>query len=228
MSSFTAYTSQDYSPEQSIPEDFFYHQDKPSALGGYQQSKWASEKLLQQAYERGFPVFIYRLCFCLDDHMNTTSINKDHLLSFIKGCLQCGYAPEYDGHDLLVLPTSLTVKTIAQISLLNDVSSPVLHLVPFRSFSWSCLWETLNSCGHSLTVVPFQEWLDNHLTHIQQDNALYPFLPYYQNKDKSAILSQIPNLSYKKTREVIELAKLAPLIITKEQFLKVLLTTYGQ
>ena len=221
VSSFTAYTSQDYGPEENIQEDFFYDQDRPSALGGYQQSKWASEKLLQKAYERGFPVFIYRLCFCLDDHMNTTSINKDHLLSFIKGCLQFGYAPEYDGNDLLVLPTNLTAKTIAQISLLNEVSSPVLHLVPFRSFSWSCLWEMLGN----VSVLPFQEWLDNHLSHIRQDNALYPFLPYYLNKNKSEILSQIPNLSCKKTREVIEGSKLEPLIMTKEQFLKVLLMT---
>ncbi|MCX7337827.1 MAG: thioester reductase domain-containing protein [Alphaproteobacteria bacterium] len=231
ISSFTAYTSQDHNTEGNIPEDFFYNQDKPSSQGGYQQSKWVSEKLLQHAHERGFPVSVYRLCFCLDDYsqkkdhsqVKVKNINHDHLVSFIKGCMQLGYAPDYNDHDLPVLPVSLVAETIFRISLLNTGSSPIFHLVPWQSFSWSCLWKTVNSRGYPMTIVPLQQWLDNHLAHIGDCNALYPFLPYYKNKDKNVILSQIPNLSCAKIRRVIESSQMRPLVITEGQVIDVLL-----
>lgn len=146
-------------------------------FGGYAISKWVSERLLTQIKSRGLPIAIYRSGYIFgQSDTGITSLN-DALLMLMKGCIQLGFAP--DMHEkITILPVDFVAKVITLIGLKYPEKSTVYHIDHPTGIMWSDLIAWLNNYGYHIKTVSIKEW-QNKLSHIEQDNALYPFLPYY-------------------------------------------------
>lgn len=144
--------------------------------GGYTTSKWISERLLTQVKNRGLPVSIYRCGYIWgQSDSGVTNIN-DALLLLIKGCIQLGYAPEWN-EKITILPVDFVSKVIVGISLYQKDRSGMFHIDHPTGMAWNDLVLWLKNYGYNITLCNHQEWLDK-LTHINPENALYPFLPH--------------------------------------------------
>ncbi|MFJ7903097.1 amino acid adenylation domain-containing protein [Streptomyces sp. NPDC096198] len=75
-----------------VPEEFL--PPHPGLRYGYQQSKWASERLLEQAAERGFPVTVHRLGRIVGPAATGYVNERDFLWTVLRAGIPTGTLPE--------------------------------------------------------------------------------------------------------------------------------------
>ena len=154
--------------------------DEPAELaGGYAQSKWVSEKLLQEAARRGIGVTAYRPGFISGRSDNGVwPLENDHLLRVIKGCVQMGYTTESNLTPNMA-PVDFVSSAIIRIALCPHTSGRVFNLSNPHLVSWETLLGWLDAFGYPVRVVSNEVWREEHLQYLEKDNALFPVLPLY-------------------------------------------------
>lgn len=163
-------------------EDFPNHEYE-GLFGGYAISKWISERLLTQLKDRGSPASIYRSGYILGQSDNGMTNLNDAFLMLIKGCIQLGYAPKMD-EIIAILPVDFVSKAITKISLAHPATPLVYHIDHPHGILWLDLIAWLVDYGYKIKLIPQKLWKEK-LIHLPQDNALFPFLPYYLSLDEN-------------------------------------------
>lgn len=155
----------------------FPDKEDPNLVGGYAITKWVSERLLTEIKNRGLPVSIYRSGYIMGQSDTGIANLNDALLLLIKGCIQLGFAPTWD--DIIaILPVDFVSKVIVLTALTYPHLSKVYHLDHPIGIMWTDLIAWLNHYGYHIQLCEHAEW-QKHLMQIEEDNALYPFLPNY-------------------------------------------------
>ncbi|MCL9684279.1 amino acid adenylation domain-containing protein [Legionella maioricensis] len=172
LSQFTDPTG--YIIENFIP---FEAQDPPG--NGYNQTKWVSEKLLSAATHRGYSVNIYRPGWILGSTLEgNISINNNHFLSLIEGCVQMNCAPNWD-IEFNILPVDFLSRMIVKISSISDFNNKVFNFSNTNRVSWVNIIKFLNSSGHNIKLIDKEDW-HHSLQEIGRDNSLFNLLPLYR------------------------------------------------
>lgn len=157
--------------------EYFPDDNYTELFGGYAISKWVSERLLTSAKNRGLPVSLYRSGYISGESTTGITHTNDALLLLIKGCIQLGYAPDmYE--KITILPVDFVSKLVVDIAFSQPDASQVYHVDHPTGILWTDLVAWLNNYGFNIKIITMNEW-QSKLTKIGQDNALYPFLPYY-------------------------------------------------
>jgi thioester reductase-like protein len=145
---------------------------------GYGISKWVAENLITQIKKRGLRTYIYRMGNIFgQSNTGITNLN-DFLLITIKGCIQLGYAPNWN-EKIKILPVDFVSHVIITMSLLsNQNKHDVYHIDQPNGIAWTDLISWLNDYGYKIKLCSVSEW-QNHLRSIDQDNALFPFVSYF-------------------------------------------------
>lgn len=195
----------------SLAEEFpDEHYDE--LFGGYAISKWVSERLLNEIKNRGLPISIYRSGY-ISGQSDTGMTNlNDALLMLIKGSIQLGYAPDFE-EKITILPVDFVSHAIVEISLAFPDASAVYHIDHPKGILWSDLVAWINDYGYQVKIIPLKEWKQKLLS-IPQDNALFPFLPYYLalpdnyrpplvNTEKASQALQKINIAYPKLDDAL-------------------------
>lgn len=137
---------------------------------GYAQSKWAAEKLVRAARDRGLPVCIYRLGM-VTGHSQTGSFQFSNMISrLIKGLIQLEYAPELD-INMNLAPVNYIVKAICHLSHQPQSLGKTFHLVNSQVLSMHQLILDLNALGYGVSSIPYPQWQAKLLT-MSPDNPL--------------------------------------------------------
>ncbi|MGC1306011.1 MAG: thioester reductase domain-containing protein [Phormidesmis sp.] len=152
-------------------QDIFYEQDDiaqgEGISGGYAQSKWIAEQLVQQAAAKGLPVCIYRPGM-VSGHSQTGQANtNDVLCRFIKSLIQLQAAPEVE-LNVDMTPVDYVSQAIAQLSLQPSLqpSSPiyerpqVFHIVNAAPITLNEIITTLNASGYPINRLDESRWLN--------------------------------------------------------------------
>jgi len=146
-------------------------------VGGYALSKWVAERLLTEIKNRGLPVVIYRAGYILGQiETGITNINES-LLYLIKGCIQLGFAPDWQD-KILFLPVDFVSLATITILLHHPTENKVYHVEHQHGITWRDLIEWLNHYGYKIKLCSKDEWTQK-LTHIMPENALYALLPQF-------------------------------------------------
>jgi len=127
--------------------------------------------------------------------------DKNHLLGFIKCCMQLGMAPDKD-LGLEMWPVDSISQAIVQISLHGPQENSVYNFTNPNTPTLHSLVEWLNQNGHPITFVPLPEWRNHCFKNMNKENALYPFASLYlQDSDWLSGLSQekVPKIETRKT-----------------------------
>jgi thioester reductase-like protein len=165
--------------ENFIPFDL---QDPPG--NGYNQTKWVSEKLLSEAFYRGYSVNIYRPGWILGSTLiKNSTVNKNYLLSLIEGCSQMNCAPNWD-INFNILPVDFLSRMIVKISLNNDFNNKVYNFSNTNKVSWSNIIKFLNASGHNIKLIDKKYW-GRSLQEIGRDNSLFNLLPLSRGADNN-------------------------------------------
>lgn len=126
-------------------------------FGGYAQSKWVAEGLVQIAIDRGIPCSIYRPGL-VGGHSRTGARNTaDMISSMSKACLELGVIPDLDV-DVSIVPVDYVSKAIVQLSKAPDSLGKVYHLDNPEPGKFREILKWIQSMGLEFRRVSFEEW----------------------------------------------------------------------
>ncbi|MFP4120962.1 MAG: amino acid adenylation domain-containing protein [Coleofasciculus sp.] len=162
--------------------------------GGYSQSKWVAEKLIETARERGLPVCFYRPSR-ISGHSHTGVFNPhDFLYKLIIGCIQLGSVPDEDIRENIV-PVDYVSRAIVHLSRQKESIGKAFHLVNSQILHSSQLIDQIRSLGYPLEQLSYDQWRTKLLNSIQcsVEHPLYPLVPFFPARDAEA---ETPNSEF--------------------------------
>ncbi|MFC4592048.1 type I polyketide synthase [Sphaerisporangium corydalis] len=152
-----------------------------SLATGYAQSKWAAERLVEAARERGIPVAVYRPGAVTGDTRTGLSRPDDAVWRMLKGCLQLGYAPDTP-EGIVGAPADFVSAGIVHLSRRPASLGRNFHLIAPEPTPWPEVFEAARSMGYQVRTVSYQRWrrLLDGLTEPgpggDEGNALFPLV----------------------------------------------------
>ncbi|MBO1351401.1 MAG: thioester reductase domain-containing protein [Hormoscilla sp. GUM202] len=148
--------------------------------GGYCQTKWIAEKMIETAIERGIPASIYRPGF-IAGHSQTGASNTEDLFSrLVKYFTQIGRAPKLDDDVVMdVTPVDYMSRAIVHLSRQEESNGQIFHMVNPEPLSWNGIFEKIAALGYPLDLIAYDCWLDQlkEVSGNSPDNVLGPVLP---------------------------------------------------
>jgi myxalamid-type nonribosomal peptide synthetase MxaA len=126
--------------------------------GGYRQSKWVAERLVQAAVERGLPAAVYRPGWITGSSRTGAPNEADFLIRLVVGSLQAGVAPELGAVEVCPTPVDWVAAGIVKLSLDPGSLGGVFHLINPRPVAVEGVLGLLRDLGHPLRTVPVRRW----------------------------------------------------------------------
>jgi thioester reductase-like protein len=124
--------------------------------GGYGQSKWVAEKLIEQARERGVEAFIHRPGRLTGHSVSGVFNDEDFLAQLLDACGRIGAAPILDV-EVDMTPVDIASRALVRLAQ-RDTTQARFHLVHPSPVTWGALLETIVAIGYPLRVVPYSRW----------------------------------------------------------------------
>jgi amino acid adenylation domain-containing protein/thioester reductase-like protein len=143
--------------------------------GGYGQSKWVAEKLVEQARERGIRAYIHRPGRLTGHSISGAFNDDDFLVQLLDACGRVGAAPILDV-DVDMTPVDTASRALVKLAV-SEPEAPIFHLVHPAPSSWSALVDGMISLGYPLRVVPHSRWCSMLLDQTSRDERT-TFLHY--------------------------------------------------
>lgn len=159
--------------------------------GGYNQSKWVAEKLVESARSSGIPSYIYRLGFVGGHSRTGISNSRDLLWSMVKACIQLECVPNLDIMVDLV-PVDYVSGAISYLSRHERPLGKAFHLFNPNPMPWQHFVDHLSDFGYSFRRLPYDVWRTELFSAMETSstNALSPFLSLFREEDSGeAILA---------------------------------------
>ncbi|MGI5122710.1 amino acid adenylation domain-containing protein [Marinactinospora thermotolerans] len=163
-----------HSPRPFLENDAPLH----SAVGvpaGYTGSKWAAEKVVNMARERGIPVTIFRPGLIMGHTRSGVTQTTDYLLVALRGYLAMGVVPDFP-RILDSVPVDYTAQAIVHISLQSDSLGEFYHVFNPRPIPTQQFAEWVRTYGYEFDTVPFEEGRRRALE-VGPAHPLYPIAP---------------------------------------------------
>ncbi|MGP1383772.1 MAG: amino acid adenylation domain-containing protein [Thainema sp.] len=138
---------------------------------GYAQTKYAAERLVMAARDRGLPVAIYRPGNIIGSQQTGICQTSDFVAKLLKGCLQAGAAPQIEA-SLNLSPVDFVSRTIVRLSCHTLPQGQAFLVVNPDSLSWSQSIDRLRQAGYSLQTLPYEAWYSLLLKQIAQTTSI--------------------------------------------------------
>ncbi|WP_215449667.1 non-ribosomal peptide synthetase [Streptomyces sp. ATCC 21386] len=144
-----------HSPE--VPEAFLPPHE--GLLYGYQQSKWASERLLEQAAERGLPVTVHRLGRVVGPSGTGYVNERDFLWSVLRAGIPAGIVPELF-EDEVWTPVDFAARSVVQVCLRPAVTTagPVFNHATLPRVRLADIYDWVREYGYPVRSLPLARW----------------------------------------------------------------------
>ncbi|RKR92251.1 amino acid adenylation domain-containing protein/thioester reductase-like protein [Micromonospora pisi] len=125
--------------------------------GGYNESKWVADRLVDAARQRGLPVSIHRPAR-VTGHSGTGAGNTDDYLSWLlKTFTQVGAVPAVaHGEDLA--PVDYVAAAIGHLSRRAGTTGRDFHYYNPRTIGYDEIAEVLRERGYPVRLVPYERW----------------------------------------------------------------------
>jgi thioester reductase-like protein len=157
-------------------------------FGGYAQSKWVAEKLVEQAGERGIPYAIYRPGL-VSGHSVSGAWNTDNLISSMtRVCILLGSVPNLDV-TVNIVPVDFVSASIIHLSKDPANFGKVYHLDNPEPIHFSKLADWMSDLGINARTVSFDEWraeLFRQVPHMPSD-GWEPYLPLVEEVEEKQV-----------------------------------------
>ncbi|MGB3300862.1 MAG: thioester reductase domain-containing protein, partial [Phormidesmis sp.] len=158
--------------------DVFYEKDSiaqgDGIAGGYAQSKWIAEQLVQRAALGGLPVCIYRPGMVSGHSQQGDSNTNDVLCRFIKSLIQLQVAPDL-AMRVDMTPVDYVSKAIARLSSSPKAIGKVFHVVNPQPIGLNDMVATLQARGYAIAQIDYSKWLHQLYTRPNELSALAAF-----------------------------------------------------
>ncbi|MFB7653285.1 MULTISPECIES: amino acid adenylation domain-containing protein [unclassified Streptomyces] len=126
---------------------------------GYQQSKWASERLLEQAAERGLPVTVHRLGRVVGPASTGHVNEQDFLWGVLRAGIPAGIVPELF-EDEIWTPVDFVARALVHLCLVAPpaAAGPVFHYATTPRVRLGDLYDWVEEYGYPLRRLTLADW----------------------------------------------------------------------
>ncbi|XUL85675.1 amino acid adenylation domain-containing protein [Streptomyces galilaeus] len=125
---------------------------------GYQQSKWASERLLEQAAERGFPVTVHRLGRVVGPSGTGYVNERDFLWSVLRAGIPAGIVPDLF-EDEVWTPADFVARSVVHLCLAPDrAAGPVFQHATLPRVRLGDIYDWVGEYGYPVRRLPLARW----------------------------------------------------------------------
>jgi amino acid adenylation domain-containing protein/thioester reductase-like protein len=183
---------------------------RPDGLpNSYAQSKWAAERMVQEAARRGLPVTIHRLGQVVGHSASGVAQTGDFVAHFLEGCVQIGRTFRSDAAIDLVPVDYVAQAIVAIASRRAGEAGAVYHIVNPHPARWSAVVEILRELGYPLVELSFADFHGALVAESRagRDNALAPYLAMMEEVRDA--MGTIPRFDCARTGAALEGSGLA-------------------
>jgi|GEM_PF-266592 len=145
---------------------------------GYDQSKWAAEKLVLAARDKGLAVTIFRPGRITGHSQSGLSDPQSLFVRSLRGYIELNMVSDrYADEDMT--PVDFAAKALVVLSLKPDAIGKIFHLINPQPMPAPLILSCLQQAGYKLDIVPDSQWRERMVAKLemQPHNPLYPFLP---------------------------------------------------
>ncbi|MEE1931085.1 thioester reductase domain-containing protein [Streptomyces sp. TRM 70351] len=143
---------------------------------GYVQTKWAAERLMDLARERGIPVDVHRPGRVLGDSRTGACLTTHFTTRVIKGCLQLGLAPALD-LEVEMTPVDYVASALVRVSRSPHTFGRTYHLINRAKLGFPELLAAMSGYGWRFATVPVERWWQAlQDAYGERDNELHPVM----------------------------------------------------
>ncbi|MDF9816895.1 amino acid adenylation domain-containing protein [Streptomyces sp. SPB162] len=133
----------------------------PGLVHGYQQSKWAAERLVEQAGERGLPVTVHRLGRVVGAAGTGYVNERDFLWSVLRAGIPAGIVPDLFEAEVWT-PVDYVARAVVRLSAAVTASAPaerpVYNHAPVPTVRLADLYAWIREFGYPLESMPLARW----------------------------------------------------------------------
>ncbi len=158
-------------------------------FGGYALSKWVSERLLEQAFERGMSGLILRPgnIFANSETGVSSPVLTNFALLMMRAYLDSGLAPDLN-LVFEAVPVNQLARAIVALSL-GDCDRAMLNLSNPNEISLQDYVDLLGELtGKTIEIIPFADWKRRVIKPLNESNPLYPLTLYFQDDPSDEIM----------------------------------------
>ena len=123
----------------------------------YSETKWVSEKLVNEAQKRGLRATVFRPGEITGSSKTGIWKMGDFVSRLIVGCIQMEELPEMHC-SLYLVPVDFVSDCIAHLSFNKEAVNKAFHLVASSPASFHALKDTLNYLGYNIRVTDYSQW----------------------------------------------------------------------
>lgn len=127
---------------------------------GYGQTKWVSERLMEEAGSRGLVGSIVRAGYVLGDPKTGTTNTDDFLIRMLKGCVQIGARPNIRNTINMVPVDHVARLVIAAAFNQPGAQMSVCHLTSHPRLTFNQYLASLETFGYEAPLVEYPTWRD--------------------------------------------------------------------
>ncbi|MFF3485870.1 amino acid adenylation domain-containing protein [Streptomyces sp. NPDC002701] len=176
------------SPE--VPEEFL--PPHPGLRSGYQQSKWAAERLLEQAAERDLPVTVHRLGRIVGPYSTGHVNERDFLWSVLRAGVPAGIVPDLYEEEVWT-PVDHVARALVHLCLTNrPPDATVFHHAATAPLRLSDLYDWLGEYGYTLRRMPVASWRAELARSADLSAAAATTLAFFDSWDTAATTATAP------------------------------------
>jgi thioester reductase-like protein len=161
-----------------IPEELALGGNPDSFQTGYPRSKWAGERLVELARERGVPCLVHRASGVIGHTRDGFCNPGDYVFRLLGACVQMGAFPDVE-MDFNLIPVDYAAAAVTAAVLAPQRCPPVLHVVNPAPLSLSELLSLSGEVVGPLRRVTYGDWwrlLHDHCARSGAQNPLFPYL----------------------------------------------------
>ncbi|MBV2356715.1 amino acid adenylation domain-containing protein [Streptomyces sp. J2-1] len=144
-----------------VPEEFLPLHG--GLLHGYQQSKWASERLLEQAAERGLPVSVHRLGRVVGPAATGRVNERDFLWGVLRAGIPAGIVPDLF-EDEVWTPVDFVAASLVHLCLGQGdpmATGPVFNHATLPRVRLADVYDWVRAYGYPVRTVPLARWRES-------------------------------------------------------------------
>lgn len=146
--------------------------------GGYKQSKWVAEALVNAARERGLPVTVFRPGRIMGDSSSGKLDRLSDLLgNLLQACLQTEQFPDVNS-TINFVPVDYASQSIVYLGQQTGSFQHNYHISNPHSINWNSLWQEIQELGYSVQATTFEDWkqMISQQARTHKDRELYLIL----------------------------------------------------
>jgi thioester reductase-like protein len=132
----------------------------PVSHGGYLDTKWVSERIVWEAFERGVPGAVVRLGWISGDSRRGLIAESDAMTLVIQACFRLGVAPRFDDDSIRCTPVDLAAEGIVRIALDEGEGTRAYNLSSTHEITFQSLYDAGRAAGVDVVLESRQRWLE--------------------------------------------------------------------